>query len=149
MLVAVSVAGVITAVAVVAAKPSPWFQPDYPRGALAAFDRVQARDPQMRVFADEMYGDWLLLHRPELRGRLAFDIRFELTSKKQLQRLLNVKRRVEGWRAVVAPYSLFVLRKGPDTRLASALLRQPNARLEYRGHGAIVISRPARGGATK
>jgi hypothetical protein len=148
-LVAVSVAGVVAAVAVVAAKPSPWFQPDYPRGALAAFDRVQARDPQTRVFADEMYGDWLLLRRPELRGRLAFDIRFELTSKQQLQRLLNVKRLVEGWRGVVAPYSLFVLKKGPDTRLASALLRQPNARLEYRGHGAIVISRPAHRGATK
>jgi len=147
-LVAVSIAGVIAAVAVVGAKPSAWFQPDYPEGALTAFDRVQERDPQMRVFADEMYGDWLLLRRPELRGRLAFDIRFELTSKKQLQRLLNVKRRVEGWRRVVAPYSLFVLKKGPDSRLAAALLRQPKAHLEYRGHGVIVISRPADGGGT-
>ena len=39
----------------------------------------------MRVYANEMYGDWLLLRRPQLRGRLAFDIRFELMSKKELQ----------------------------------------------------------------
>src|SRR6266508_1369652 len=148
VLVAVSIGGVVAALAVVAAKPSTWFERNYPTGILAAFDRVQGRDSQMRIYANEMYGDWMLLRRPELRGRLAFDIRFELVSKKELQRLLNVKRRVEGWRRVVAPYSLFVLKKGPDSRLAAALLRQPKAHLEYRGHGVIVISRPADGGGT-
>jgi hypothetical protein len=83
------------------------------------------------------------LRRPELRGRLAFDIRFELTSKAQLQQLLDVKRRVEGWQGRLAPYSLFVLKKGPDTKLAKSLLRLPGAQLEYRGHGAIVIWRKA------
>jgi hypothetical protein len=142
-LVAASVAGVIAAVAVVATKPPSWFERDYPTGVLTAFDRVQARDAQMRVFADEMYGDWLLLRRPELRGRLAYDIRFELTSKKELRRLLDVKQRVEGWQRVLAPYSLFVLKKDSERQLAAELLREPGARLEYRGHGAVVISRPA------
>jgi hypothetical protein len=96
----------------------------------------------MKVFANETYGDWLLLRRPELRGRLAFDIRFELTSKKELVRLLYIRRRTDGWTRLVAPYSLFVLKKGPESKLASALLRQPGARLEYRGQEAIVISRP-------
>ena len=136
------VAAAIT-LAVVAAKPASWFTPGYPSGVLAAFDRADARDPGMRVFSDEMYGDWLLLRRPELRGRLAFDIRFELTSKAQLQQLLDIKRRVEGWQQRLAPYSLFVLKKGPDTKLAKSLLRLPGARLEYRGHGAIVIWRKA------
>ncbi len=149
VLVAVSIAGVVAALAAVAAKPSTWFERNYPTGIVAAFDRVQARDPQMRVFANEMYGDWLLLRRPELRGRLAFDIRFELLSKKELRRLLDVRRRVAGWQGVVAPYSLFVLKKGPESPLAAALLRQPGARVEYRGHGAIVISRPADRGASR
>jgi hypothetical protein len=142
-LVGVSIAGVVAALAVVAAKPAAWFERNYPTGILAAFDRVQARDPQMRVFANETYGDWLLLRRPELRGRLAFDIRFELASKKELLRLQKVRWRVEGWRRVVAPYSLFILKNGPESPLAAVLLRQPGARLEYRGHGAVVISRPA------
>jgi hypothetical protein len=142
--VAASVIAAALTLAVVAAKPSSWFQPGYPNDVLAAVDRAQAREPNMRVFADEMYGDWLLLRRPELRGRLAFDIRFELITKAQLQNLLDIKRRVEGWQRKVAPYSLFVLTKGPDSKLAKSLLRLPGARLEYRGHGAIVIWRKSR-----
>src|SRR5438445_4483469 len=143
-LVAASVAGVLAVVVVVAAKPASWFDRDYPPGVLSAVDRAQARDARMLVFSDEMYGDWLLLRRPELRGRLAYDIRFELGSKKELRRLLDVKQRVEGWRQVLAPYSLFVLRSDSESKLAAALLRQPGARREYRGHGAIVIFRPAK-----
>jgi hypothetical protein len=141
--VTVSVAATIATLAVVAAKPSSWFERSYPAGILAAYDRVQTRDPQMRVFANEAYGDWLLLRRPELRGRLAFDIRFELLTKQELRRLIDVTSRIEGWQRVVAPYSLFVLSKEPDAKLVAGLLRQRGARLEYRGHGAIVISRPA------
>jgi hypothetical protein len=141
-LVAGSIVATIATLAIVAAKPASWFERNYPTAVLAAFDRVQARDPQMRVFANEMYGNWLLLRRPQLRGRLAFDIRFELMSKKELQRIPEVRWRVEGWRRTVAPYSLFVLKKGPEDKLAAALLRQRGARVEYRGHDAIVISRP-------
>lgn len=143
-LIATSLVGVVVAVAAVAAKPSSWFERSYPSGILSAFDRIQARDPQLRVFANEAYGDWMLLRRPELRGRLAFDIRFELMSKKELQRLLGIRWRSDGWQQRVAPYNLFVLKKGPESRLASGLLRQPGARVEYRGQGAIVIFRPSR-----
>jgi hypothetical protein len=143
-LIAVSIVGVIATLAVVAAKPSSWFERSYPNGVLAAFDRAQTRNPQLKVFANETYGDWLLLRRPELRGRLAFDIRFELTSKKELENLLKIRRRTDGWQRLVAPYSLFVLKKGPESKLASVLLRQPGARVEYRGRDAIVISRPAK-----
>jgi hypothetical protein len=143
-LIAVSLIGVIAALGTVAAKPSSWFERNYPSGILAAFDRAQTRNPQMKVFANETYGDWLLLRRPELRGRLAFDIRFELTSKKELERLLLIRRRTDGWQRLVAPYSLFVLKKGPESKLATALLRQPGARVEYRGRDAIVVWRPGR-----
>ena len=142
--VAASIVGAVLTLGVVAAKPASWFEHEYPSGVLTAFDRAQAHDPNMRVFADEAYGDWLLLRRPALRGRLAFDIRFELTSKAQLQRLLDIKRRVEGWKRELAPYSLFVLKKGPDSKLATSLLRLPGMHLEYRGHGAIVIWREVR-----
>ena len=142
-LVGTSVAGVIAVVVVVAAKPASWFDRDYPTGVLTAVDRVQARDARALVFSDEKYGDWLLLRRPELRGRLAYDIRFELGSKKELRRLLDVKQRVEGWQRVLAPYSLFVLRSDTESKLAKALLRQPGAHRVYRGHGAVVIYRPA------
>jgi hypothetical protein len=91
----------------------------------------------------------LLLRRPSLRGRLAFDIRFELLTKKQIKRMVDVRRRVDGWQGVVAPYSLFVLKRDLDGGLAAALLKQSGARVEYRGHNAIVISRPVHRGAPR
>jgi hypothetical protein len=143
-LVILSVVATLVALAGVASKPSSWFTRSYPAGALTAVDRVVARQPRVQVLANEQYGDWLLLNRPQLRGRLAFDIRFELLSKHEFQTLVNARRRVEGWRQTLAPFGLFVLKKGPDTKLAQALLREPGAHLRYRGDGAIVISRPAR-----
>jgi hypothetical protein len=144
-LVLASLAGVIAASATIAAKPSSWVTRQYPNGVLSAVDRVQAAHPGVRVFANEIYTDWLLLKRPELKGRLAFDIRFELTSKSQLQRLVDIRRRVEGWRQAVSSYGLFVLAKGPEGPLAKAILQEPGAKLEFRGHDAIVIWRPTKG----
>ncbi len=144
-LVAASLAGVIATSAVIAAKPGSWAMREYPNGVLTAVDRVQSRDPHVRVFANEMYSDWLLLARPELKGRVAFDIRFELTSKTEIRRIVDIRRRVEGWRQAVSAYGLFVLNKGPEGPLAAALLREPGAKLVYRGHDAIVVWRPVRG----
>jgi hypothetical protein len=143
-LVAASLAGVIAASAAIAAKPSSWVTRQYPQGVLTAVDRAEARDPHVRVFANELYGDWLLLERPELKGRVAFDIRFELTSKAELRKLVDIRRRVEGWRQAVSSYGLFVLGKGSEGPLATALLQQPGAKLLYRGHDAIVVWRPSK-----
>jgi hypothetical protein len=148
-LIATSVVGVIATVAVVAAKPSSWFERNYPQAALAAVQRADAENPGVRVFADEQYGDWLLLRLPTLRGRLAFDIRFELFPKQRIIQLSNLRRQVEGWHEVVAPYGLFVLKQGPDTLLAKDLLREPGARQLYRGHGLVVISRVVKGAGAR
>jgi hypothetical protein len=143
-LVATSVAGIVVSLGGVAAKSSSWFERDYPPAVVAAVARVETANPHVRVFADEQYSDWLLLRRPELRGRIAYDVRFELLTKSQLQKLVDVRRRVDGWQGVVAPYGLFVLKKGAESNLATGLLADPNARLLYRGHGVIVISRPVK-----
>jgi hypothetical protein len=148
-LVATSAVGILVTLAAVAAKPAAWFERDYPAGALAAVSRVEHARPHVLVFADEQYSDWLLLRRPELAGRLAYDVRFEIVPRKQLDRLVDVRRRVEGWRKVVAPFGLFVLKKDVEGGVARALLREKGARAEYRGHGVIVISRPAEDGNAK
>jgi hypothetical protein len=141
-LIALSVTGVVVSLAGVAAKPSSWFERDYPPGILAAVDRAEAANPHLIVFSDEQYSDWLLLRRPELRGRVAYDARFELLTKNQLQKIVDIRRRVEGWRAAVAPYGLFVLKKGPESGMAASLLHESDTRLLYRGHGVMVISKP-------
>ena len=141
-LIAVSIAGVLTTLVAVSARSNSWLGRDYPPQALDAVRRVELAHPGVKLFANEQYSDWLLLKVPELRGRIAFDIRFELVSKQRLIQLVNARRQVEGWRRTVAPYGLFVLKKGPDSLLAKGLLRSRGARRLYRGHGVIVISRP-------
>jgi hypothetical protein len=140
-LVATSVAGIAMTLLAVALKPSSWFERGYPQAALAAVQRVEARSPHVRVFANEQYADWLLLRRPELSGRIALDVRFELLTRDQLDNLVAIRRQVDGWKRAVAPYGLFFLKKGVDDDLAKGLLRQRGMRLEYRGRGLIVISR--------
>jgi hypothetical protein len=144
-LIATSAAGILMTLVAVSAKPSSWFERAYPQGVLAAVQRVEAKNPHVRVFANEQYADWLLLRRPELYGRVAYDVRFELITRKQLERLVDIRNQVEGWQKAVAPYGLFVLRKGIESDLAKGLLRERGAKLEYRGHDVVVISRPVTG----
>ena len=144
VLVAASVAGVVAALVAVSFQPPSWFKQAYPAEVLAAVDRTEANTPNPRIFANEAYADWLLLERPGLRGRIAYDARLELASKRQIERLVDVRRTAEGWRRVVAPFDLFVLNKEDEGVLAPALAREPGAHVEYRGHGVIVISRPSR-----
>jgi hypothetical protein len=146
-LIATSAAGIFMTLVAVSAKPSSWFERAYPQGVLAAVQRVEAKNPHVRVFANEQYADWLLLRRPELYGRVAYDVRFELITRKQLEKLVDIRNQVEGWQKAVAPYGLFVLRKGIESDLAKGLLRERGAHLEYRGHDVIVISRSVRGPA--
>jgi hypothetical protein len=143
-LVLLSIAGTLTTVAAVAAKPTTWFERSYPSEALAAVQKAEYNQPRVRVFANEQYSNWLLLRRPELRGRIAFDIRFEIIPKRRIMQLVDVRRQVEGWQKVVASYGLFVLSTDADRLLAKGLRREAGARQLYHGHGVIVISRPVK-----
>jgi hypothetical protein len=132
----------------VIAKPASWFEGAYPQGALAAVKRLEARDPHALVLASHQYGDWLLLRRPELRGRIAYDIRYEVVPQADLNRLTNLTALVDGWQRIAAPFRLFVLNTSDDAALGKALSRQLGARTVYRGHGVLVLYRP-KGGSAK
>jgi hypothetical protein len=64
----------------------------------------------------------------------------------RLRQLVDIRRQVEGWRNVIAPFGLFVLKDGADDEgsLIKGLIRQEHARVLYRGNGAVVLSRPAK-----
>ena len=53
-----------------------WFEEYWPREAVEA---VRAElEPDDRLFAPDRFSDWMLFKIPELRGRIAYDVRFEL-----------------------------------------------------------------------
>ena len=62
-----------------------WFEEYWPREAVEA---VRAElEPEDRVFAPDRFSDWMLFKIPELRGRVAYDVRFEVYDGEFFDRL--------------------------------------------------------------
>jgi hypothetical protein len=133
----------VTAVALLAwpakAYESRWSQP-----ALAAVSKAVDADPETRVFASERYADWLLWEKPELAGRVAFDVRFELYDDEQLQALFRYHNRIgDDWRAAADGYDVIVLDRVADKELEEPLLASAGARRLYADELVSVLYRPS------
>lgn len=139
-----SVGVLLVAVAAAATRPGSWLERDWPSDRVAGrIASVAERDPGARIMADSRYGDWLLWKRPELAGRIAYDIRFELLSSDQIERIANFQSQVGvDWKALAFGYRVIVFDSRGGDELASALLREPGARALYRDEHATAILRP-------
>jgi hypothetical protein len=140
----VAVAGIATTAAivtlgVVAAKPDSWFESAWPMPALRAVDEAGSR---ARVLATDRHADWLLWHLPELRGRVAFDIRFELLDEQTFQRLLHWNSQVgTDWRSTADDYDVVVLDEDDSVSPTEKFLEQPGWRIVYRDDKIAVLRR--------
>jgi hypothetical protein len=79
------VAGAFTVVTAQLVRSSGFMDAARPTAAAAAVSA--AAGPNGIVLADDRHADWLLWLRPELTGRIAYDVRFELMSAAELRRL--------------------------------------------------------------
>lgn len=136
-LLAGSVCAVAIAAAVVAVKPRTWFTSRYP--AVAA-RTVAAGAGAANVFANGAYADWLLLVEPSLRGRIAYDARFELLPAGRLADAVAVSIGRADWRRILAPFDVVVLRP-EETELRVALLRDGGWRRVPTDSHVIVLRR--------
>ncbi len=93
-----ALAGLALAALVFVARPASWFVSDWPEARVAAV-REATRDPSVRVWATDGTADWLLWRIPDLRGRLAYDVRFELYDQPALDRIVAYGRRRGDWKA--------------------------------------------------
>jgi hypothetical protein len=139
MLAAVVLAGLAVALGGVAVKSSSWFTADFPPAAAkAASDAAGARG---RVFAMSSSADWLLWSRPELRGRVAFDARYELLTSAQVSTLGAFQARLGDWAKAADGYRVIVLSGRHDDALRIALLRSGAVRQVAADHDVIVLRR--------
>ena len=118
--------------------PSSWYTRDFPAPASNEVARIAAQNPGLRIFANERYADWLLLDHPELRGRIAFDARFELLTAKQLQRIVKFRLRIEGSRGITHGYGLLVLDPTSEKKVAKGLLSTGSRRELFRRHVIVI-----------
>jgi hypothetical protein len=118
--------------------PSGWYTRDFPPAASDTVARIANENPGLRILANERYADWLLLDHPELRGRIAFDARFELLTAKQLKRIVEFRLRIEGSRGITRGYGLLLLDPTSEKKVAKGLLATGSRRELFRRHVIVI-----------
>jgi hypothetical protein len=138
---AVACAGIgvgVVSVLAVASHSRGWFERDYPTAAVAAVAAAADSNPAIRVFADERYADWLLFRDSALKGRVAYDDRFELLSKPALSAVVDFRNEHgPGWQNAAVGYDLLVLDPAGDAGAVS-YFRGLGLRVLY-GDGKVVV----------
>ncbi|HEX6701924.1 MAG TPA: hypothetical protein VF101_14450 [Gaiellaceae bacterium] len=122
--------------------PAAWYTRSFPPAASNTVARFAAAHPGARIFANERYADWLVLDHPELRGRIAFDGRFELLTADELKKIVEFRLRIVGSQTVTRGYRLLVLDPTSEKKVADTLLANPSRHVLYRGD-VIVIRQDA------
>jgi hypothetical protein len=142
ILAAFAVGLLLVLLALTPARPAAWFESGYPTAAADAVAHAAAADPDARIYADVKYGDWLLWSHPELAGRIAYDTRFELLSRRRILEIYDFNLpQGEPWRVPIRGYRLLVLDRVVDAEAIGGILHSPAARALFSGDGAVVIAR--------
>lgn len=128
-------------IAVTLLREPSWFERKWPNDALPAV-RSAASDPRSLVFATDRHADWLLWKIPDLRGRIAYDVRFELYEPSFFDRLVDYHGE-EGadWKSLADGYDVVVVDELGTSHTAD-FLKEPRARALYRDDKVTVVLRP-------
>jgi hypothetical protein len=125
-------------------------------GGLGAADRIgrlwrpEAADAVRRavaatggqVFAGSKHADWLLWSIPDLRGRVAYDVRFELYRRAQIEEIVRFNGALgSNWRSASDGYRVLVLDQVRTPTHLDAFLALPGSSLVYRDSELAVITR--------
>jgi len=142
VIAAAALLALVVATASIASHSRAWFEHTYPRRAGEVVARAAAADPRLRIYADGRYADWLLFEHPDLAGRIAYDVRYELLTQHELEKLSDfVSQRGNGWFRDAAGYRLLVLDPVREPG-AIAYFRMRGARVLYRDEHVVVLERP-------
>ena len=133
----VALTGLAVALVVTLVRPASWFTSEWPERRVEAV-RAASRDPGTRVWATDRTADWLLWRLPDLRGRLAFDNRWELLDRAALEDVIAYGTRAPGWERSVAGYDVVVVDEREHLRGLTARGLEPS----YRDGAIVVLTRP-------
>jgi hypothetical protein len=122
--------------------PQTRFTAAYPSTAAAAVARATSRHPKARVLATYELADWLLFSDPSLRGRIAFDGRWELLSGGEISAALDYLYQTRShWDWIARGYGVFVLDPGRESGLIAMYDGRPDMRVLYRSSLVVVLER--------
>jgi len=128
----------VVALVVAASRPASWFARDYPTSAAHVVAR--AAGANRTVFANAALSDWLLLKEPSLRGRVAYDARFEVLPDGRLGDAAAVSIGRYDAEQILRPFDVLALRPG-ETELREKLMRDGGWRRVDAGEKVVVLRR--------
>jgi hypothetical protein len=118
-----------------------WFEDYWPTGPADAV-RTELR-PGDRVFVPDRFSDWMLWKIPELRGRIAYDVRFEIYDKEFFRRLADYNwEQGADWKSLADGYRIVVVDETNRSHTKD-FLQEPGAHVIYRNDEVTVIARRA------
>jgi hypothetical protein len=133
----VGLAALAVAFIVTLARPASWFAREWPEEQVAAV-RAATRSPDVRLYATDGTADWLLWRIPDLRGRIAYDVRFELYDRPALDAIARYGRRAQGWERIVDGYRVVLV----DERAHLVGLERRGAKALYGDDSIVVLTLP-------
>jgi hypothetical protein len=139
MISVVSLAALAVAALAFLVRPASWYVSDWPEQRVDAV-REAASDPRTRIWATDGTADWLLWRIPDLRGRVAFDVRFEVYDRATLAEIGRYGEAARDWRASLDGYGTVVV---DDRAHLVALEAERGAAVYYRDADIAVVTRPA------
>ena len=136
---------VAVSLAVVALRPASWWTAGWPSAGAADVAAAVAERPGAKVFADDRYADWLIWEQPTLAGRVAYDIRFELFTRRQLEELRAFRRHTgDGWLRAIAGYDVLVVDHPAQPTLVADVRAARDFEVSYRDSWlTVLVERPA------
>jgi hypothetical protein len=138
-------AAVLISLVVAFARPASWWSTGWPSAGAEDVASLVAERPGATVFADDRYADWLLWQQPQLAGRIAYDVRFELFTREQLDELVGYRNGVaEGWRRAIAGYDVLLVDHPLQPSLVRDLLATGRYERSYRDRWLTVLNTPQR-----
>jgi hypothetical protein len=136
-----ALAGLAVALLVSVVRPASWYVSSWEESQLQAV-RSATHDPSVRLYATDGTADWLLWRIPDLRGRIAYDVRFELYDKPTLERIIRYDELAGDWKSITDGYRVVVV---DQRRHLDAFRAEPGARVLYRDDEIAVVERAASG----
>ena len=115
-------------------------------GAFAPLESVReaTASPGTQVISTSHLSDWLLWKLPELRGRLAYDVRFEIYTREDFERIVAYRGESRpDWRSIADSYEVLVLEPGQEPSSVEDFASEAGARVVYRDESVVVVARPA------
>ncbi len=139
-----TLAAVLAAAALfVVTRDDAWFERDWSAGASRVAARAASSTSRpAAVWSSGLAADWLLWKEPSLRGRVAWDARFELLTGDELREIVRFNDHRGNWRQTLAGYPILVLDREREAEQLRELRRDPGTRVIYADRSTVVLRRP-------